>query len=286
MMGVAATSAGRCRLLTAVALALTLAACGPGSTPGSDDGLGRAAFPAGGDAAAALAKWRTFPVTADPRPLVLTNGPVRDPASGFSTGEGKIAYIEGSFELAGPLPSSPPTSAGYALITARAALDSLIAMGTPEPPPAPHPLRILAVSLGRAPFDTDRGPRVLPAWRFTLAQATEPAWVLAVDRKYLWRSAATEPVEPDLHAGVSSDGRSVTYHFTGSPAACMPDYAGDAVESRTAVVVRIREVTVDSSDRGCPAIGVRRTVPVRLAAPLGARVLVSTDGSAVPVTSR
>jgi hypothetical protein len=261
-------------LVLAVAIAVPLAGCGSIGF-GSGDG----------DARKILADWRSFPVDDNPRPLVLTGPFILDPRE--LPGDYKETYQNGRVDLATPVPASPPTAGGYPVISAQAALDRFRQVyqvydveNIEGDSPAPR-LRIVAAVLGRASFETDRGPKALPAWRFSFDRVEAPAWVLAVDRKYLWRSTATEP---ELHAGVSSDGRSVTYHFTGSLVACVPDYAGDAVESRTAVVVRIREVTVDSSDGGCPAIGVRRTVTVRLADPLGARVLLTSAGSVVPVS--
>src|SRR4051812_40074406 len=48
---------------------------------------------------AALGLWASFPVDAVPRPLVLTGPDVLDPASGFGSGNGKLAFISGDFEL-------------------------------------------------------------------------------------------------------------------------------------------------------------------------------------------
>lgn len=289
-------------------VAVLLAGCGSGhpvAAPGGPSGSaadGRAAPPSGGDPAAALAKWRSFPVSADPRPVVLVGGAVIDPATGFRTGDGKLAYVSGAFEPAVALPSTPATSAGYALITARAALDRLRAAGGKQS--VPHPVRIVGVSLGQVSFDTDRGPRTLPAWRFTLDTATDPAWVLAVAPKYLWPVAAAG--SPDRGATLSADGRTVTYRFYGTPAGpppCGTGYAADVAESGTAVVLGVREVASDSPGgsasglasgvapsgsavQGCTAIGALRAVTATLGSALGARVLLTSDGTPVAVVGR
>jgi hypothetical protein len=284
-----------------VAVAVTLAACGPGTaapgTGGVDgpsvatDGVGQAGPPTAGRPADALAKWQAFPVTADPRPLILTNGEVIQPATGFLTAEGKLAYGTGNVELATPAPAAPATSAGYSIISAKDALGRLRATGANEP--GTQPLRIVAVSLVQAPFYTDRGPRTLPAWRFQLDQASDPVQVLAIDHKHLWRSTAGTPTGMDHRAGLSGDGRSLTFTFSGGPAGpppCGVDYTADVVESRTAVVVTPRQVLpsgqTNSSEVACTSIGARRTVTVQLAASLCARVLLTAEGAPVPVTSR
>ena len=310
------------RLLAALVVAVLLAGCGSGSADrsgaagsadrtGATDGEGRAGPPSGGDPAAALAKWRSFPVAADPRPLVLVGAAVIDPATGFRTGDAKLGYVSGAFEPVVPLPSGPATAAGYSLITARAALDRLRPGGKQ---PAVHPVRIVAVSLGHAAFGTDRGARTLPAWRFTLEQASDPAWVLAVAPKHLWPVVPAGSPGPERSATLSADGRAVTYRFYGTPAGpppCGAEYAADVAESGTAVVLSVREVASGSASggsasggsasgssasgssvssgsavQGCAAIGALRTVTATLASALGSRVLLTADGTPVAVASR
>jgi hypothetical protein len=311
MVGEAGSRADRSRyrwlvwaaLPAVVVLALT--ACGPGraapgtggtngpsgATDGATDGVGRAAPPSGGNPADALAKWQAFPVTADPRPLILTNGAVIDPATGFLTGEDKMAYAAGNFELATTVPVAPATSAGYAIVSAQAALGRLRAAGNNQP--ATRPLRVVEVSLTQATFGTDRGPRALPAWRFKLDQVTDPVQVLAIDSKQLWRATQWGSTGMDHRARLSGDGRSLDFSFYGSPAGpspCGAEYTADVAESRTGVVVMPREVRPNpqgsTSSRFCTAIAAQRTVTVRLAAPLGQRVLLTAEGAPIPVTGR
>jgi hypothetical protein len=305
--GSQARSSGYRRLVWAAALpvaaALTLTGCGPdratpgtGGNPGSSagasgatDGVGRAAPPTG-NPADALAKWRSFPVTADPRPLILTNGGVIDPATGFLTGEAKMAYMAANFELATAVPVAPAASAGYPIVSAQTALDRLRAAGSSEP--ATRPLRIVKISLLQATFGTDRGPQALPAWRFQLDQVTDPVQVLAVDSQQLWRATVWGSTGMDHRASLSGNGRSLDVSFYGTPpgpSPCGADYTADVAESRTAVVVTPRQIRPppqgNASPQACTAIAAQRTVTVRLAAPLGARVLLTADGSPIPVTS-
>ena len=285
----------------ALAVTVALTACGPDLTapgaggsdspPGATDGIGRVTPPTAGRPADALAKWQAFPVTADPRPLVLTGGAVIDPATGFLTDEDKLAYGAGNFEFATTAPTGPTSSAGYAIVSAKAALGRLREAGNKQP--GTRPLRVVRVSLVQAAFGTDRGRRALPAWRFELDHVSDPVQVLAVDSKHLWRSTVGGSTGMDHHASLSRDGRSVSFSFYGSPPGpppCGADYTAVLAESRTAVVITPRQVDAEvqgkSSAVACPAIAARRTVTVRLAAPLGARVLLTPEGAPIPVTSQ
>jgi hypothetical protein len=51
----------------------------------------------------AVAGWAEFPVGADPRPLVLLDGPVRVD-KGFATGDAKLAFLRGVVEAAAEVP--------------------------------------------------------------------------------------------------------------------------------------------------------------------------------------
>jgi len=269
----------------------------PGSSsPGSGqphDGVGIAAPPSGGDPQTALAGWQAFPVTSTPRPLVLTDGNVLNPPTGFATGDQKLAYVDGQFTLATTLPTGPATAAGYPLVSAKAALDQLRhAPGTNSRSAAP-PLRVTEATLTSASFGTDRGPRLLPAWRFTLTGVPGAVQVLAVTPERLWPPKPL-PLGSMDQASITADGQTVTYTFFGGPAGpppCGSDYTGKATESRTAAVLSVQVVTPHANTSpsqgqgqvACPAIGAQRTVTVRLAAPLGDRVLLTAQGTPISV---
>ena len=300
-------AAGACRRAPRAVLVGTLAVALVGcaaarNDPGGGGGAGIGGSAATGNPAQALARWRDFPVTADPRPLVLTGGVVLDPQTGFATGDGKLAYLGGQFEQATTLPAGPSTSGGFAIVTAGQALDELRpagstpVAGSPAAGSRPNPdgrLRVVKASLVQATFGTDRGPRLLPAWRFDLEHVADPVRVLAVAKKARWSVGETAPTASDFQASVTGDGRTLNYGFFGTPAVpgpCGADYTGSAAESATAVVVTVRQVPPDSarnsSTQACPAIAAARSVVLHLAAPLGGRVLLTVDGAPIPVTSR
>jgi len=265
--------ASRAALL--VVLAGALAGCGSASTgPGA--------------AAAILADWRSFPAAANPRPLVPTGPTVLDPQNGFPDGQSKLAYVDGRFDLGVALPAGPATSNGYPLISARTAFDRLSSAADPAKTSTTYRLRVISASLGSARFDTDRGPRLLPAWRFGLAKVTGPVWVLAIDPKTLWTAKATAATDLGFRATPAADGRSLTLDFIGGPdepTACGIAYTASAVESATAVVVVLHDEPRARADGEvvCDGAGHRRTVPLQLADALGGRVLLTPYGVPMPV---
>src|SRR5437867_1536358 len=70
----------------------------------------------------ALRAWARFPVTASPRPLVLSADPVSAPEFGFRTDDAKEAFLSGAFIAPDALPSGPRHVAGYPVVTAAQAL--------------------------------------------------------------------------------------------------------------------------------------------------------------------
>ncbi len=100
----------------------------------------------------AVDRWAEFPVDRAPRPLVLV-GSRSFVAGGFRSGEAKMAFIDGLFEAGLPVP-------GPVLASLPAQRDRP-ASGRPSP----APLVITAAARSETEFWTDRGRRVLPAWR-------------------------------------------------------------------------------------------------------------------------
>jgi len=266
-------------LAAGVAVAL-LAGCAGGALTVPRPGAGRLRQ--------ALRDWSAFPASATPRPLVLTGPPVADPASGFPSGTAKLAYEEGAFELPASLPAGPAAAAGFPLITAREAtgvLKSVAAKG----PPLTSRLTVTSVRLGTALFDTDRGPRQLPAWLFGLAGVRDPAGVLAVAPSRIF-VPARRPADPRPFVGsalLGRDGRTLTLEFVGAASGtgpCTASYSPDQAASGTAVAVAVHE-HAHGGDVACAAVGYPRRVTVVLPAPLGGRVLVdAASGVAIAVT--
>jgi hypothetical protein len=53
----------------------------------------------------AVSRWASFPVNQEPRPLLVI-GPDLMVEGGFSTGEAKVAFMEGRYELLASVPQS------------------------------------------------------------------------------------------------------------------------------------------------------------------------------------
>jgi hypothetical protein len=265
-------------LAAAMAVAL-LAGCAGGVLTVPGPGAGRLRH--------VLRAWSAFPANAKPRPLVLTGPPVADPASGFPNGDAKLAYLEGAFDVPATLPSGPAAAAGFPLISAREAtgvLRSVAAKG----PPVTRRLAVTGVRLGTAVFDTDRGPRRLPAWLFGLAGVRDPAGVLAVAPSRIF-APARRPANPHPFVGsalLGRDGRTLTVEFTGAASGtgpCTASYSLNQAASKTAVAVAVHE-HAHGGNVACAAVGYPRRVTVVLPAPLGGRVLVdAASGVAVTV---
>jgi hypothetical protein len=107
-------------------------------------------------------------------------------------------------------------------------------------------------------------------------------------------SIGSEPTGPGDSikdtARVDVSGRSITISFPAALAGtgpCEADYRVGAVSDQRAAAFTIPTVaTPVPPGQACPALAVIRSVVLRLAKPLGARVLVSaTDGGAVVVTT-
>jgi hypothetical protein len=84
-------------------------------------------------------------------------------------------------------------------------------------------------------------------------------------------------VAPGVGASTTT-GRTLDISFIGAAAGtgpCTADYAVDALESKTAVAVSVRETrSGDATEIACTDVGYQRHLRVRLAAPLRNRVLV------------
>jgi hypothetical protein len=226
---------------------------------------------------AALRAWSAFPVTASPRPLVLTSDPVSAPARGFSTNDAKEAFLTGVFTAPAAFPAGPQRADGYPVVTAEEALAVLRAEGTPASgaPRPPTPLVITTIRFGTASFGTDRGTRLLPAWLFSFAGVQDPGSVLAVAPSFRFAAPAESIGGASVGARLGPDGRTATIMFTGAAPGsgrCTADYTVDQLASDTAVAIRVRETR--SSSGLCSSLGYGRQQNLVLASPLGGRVLV------------
>lgn len=294
-----ALSAG---LLAVVAGCGAGAGIGPAAPPGSPAAPPHSAAAAPAIAAPtgdALERWASFPVEAEPRPVVLTGEAVLAPGTGFTSGDAKISFMTGRFAAPPDLSPSPRVEDGRSLLTAAEAYRALAAsqqtpvLGEPSPP---TPVAVGSPTLGHARFGIDRGERELPAWRFAVEGARDPASVLAL--------RPADYVATDGRGGSSgstvafgADDRTLTVTYVGSPPGPPPCGSPDAAiqphESRTAVELELVMPTPaafsaptgdPSTSVGCPAVGAYRTAAAVLAAPLGNRIVVDDQGRPLPRT--
>lgn len=254
------------RLVLLLALALT--ACGSGEPVESAIGEGYAdKWPRIGQET--LAGWTSFPVGADPRPLVLLGERV-NVKDGFADDAGKTAFAEGRVDANGKVP--PAAADAFAKLTKPGA-------GEPK-------LKVLSVTQGKAVFGTDRGPAELPAWIFQVTGAQGPVSVLAAKPDYQ-RDATI------YGAKVSPDGLTLTVTMPAAPVPCGGEaritYLPEWLESRTAVAVGLKKQTgeVMAGTVGtCHRLESRPAdYTVKLGNPLGGRVLVGGNGEPLPAVS-
>jgi hypothetical protein len=225
----------------------------------------------------AVAGWAEFPVGADPRPLLLLDGPVRVD-KGFATGDAKLAFLRGVVEAAAGVPE-----------------DAVRPLRRPAAGTGPRPrgqLRVVAAERSEAEFATDRGHQRLPAWKLEAADALGPIWVLTGEAQAQCWSPSTpasqERVGPRmLKSGtVGAGGRELAVEFTGGSERLFR-YDAEVIETPAAVcVVPLPRMTVRlAPGAAITAEGHLRKVRVTLAGRLGGRVLVNLNGTPVPVTS-
>ncbi len=251
-------------------------------------GIAAAAIPARRNPtlSAALEAWATFPVGAHPRELVLTGDQVVP--GGFPSSDTKEAFLSGLFVAPPMFPAGPPDAGGFPVMSSEAAFEAMQSEGTPGPGD-PAPLAINNVSLGTGSFNTDRGVQALPAWMFTFDGVEKPVAVLALAASARFPAPATSSVAPGVGA-TTTTGRTLDISFVGAAAGngpCTADYAVDALESKTAVAISVRETrSGDGTEVACTAMGYQRHLRIRLTVPLRNRVLVdATTKGPVAVTS-
>jgi len=246
-------------------------------------------------AAAAAKRWAAFPVTRNPRPVILVAPDVDGPAGGFPDGDSKLAFVTGHLALAAALPPTPRGQGGYPIRPAADAIAELTADRVTGPGPVTR-LPITLIRLTEHGFGTDRGTPARPAWEIHLRGVRDAVYVLAIaaaGRYPAETSASTDTGGYGAPATVSADGRSVTIWFTARHVSTGPCDTGyttslDTAQTRTAVALavstRFDPPAPTSTPVACPAIGFVHVGPptpgapgtrtVVLDQPLGARALV------------
>ncbi|MFJ5665782.1 hypothetical protein ACIQAR_08820 [Micromonospora chalcea] len=207
----------------------------------------------------ALALWDDFPVHREPRPIVLTE-------MGVAALDRLKADTEWRALFDGPGVSEadlPPEIAPDAIDYCRD-----VQSGAQRP--------LARIIRAHGPFATDRGVRELPAWMMYPDDRRWPFIAMDPDvkRRMTWRPSGLAAVHHE-EAVLADDGRTLTYRFTGTPRQYADYPHAEVFETDTAVLVTPVEVDLDGD-------GIRldyaeeREVVVRLAAPLGNRVLIHT----------
>ena len=190
---------------------------------------------------------------------------------GFPSSEAKDAFIHGCFAAVPDVPAS--------------ILEVLQPGSTTEPVP---PLLVVAADPATGTFMTDRGPRLLSAWRIEIRGIRDPFVVLAPE---LVAAAWPRRWDPERSgfsqwsATLASDGRTLTLHFFGSRSA---EYTMEIVESPTAaVVLPIARWDESGGERRtfARAVAVPRVVTAELSAELGSRVVVEPTGMPIPLAA-
>jgi hypothetical protein len=238
----------------------------------------------------ALREWSGFPVQASPRPLILLEGQVDAPSSGFPDDPTKIAFGDGSINAPNAFPPGPTTSGGFPLISAQEAF-GVFRSTAGQGPPATVDLDVTSVRLGTASFDTDRGYRLLPGWLFAFQGIADPAAVLAVAPSAIY-SAPDTPANgspSDLGAHIGSDDRTLTVTFVGAPSGTGPcdlEYSLATADSKTGIALELHAHQKDKNRRAvCDLPATVNHLVTVLSAPLGNRVVIdAANGAPTPVT--
>ena len=208
---------------------------------------------------AALEKWAGFPVDREPRPIVLT-GQSPQEADRLAADPRWRAVFDG--------PAVPESELPPELLPAARHYCRDVRTGRRRP--------LARIVRADGPFATDRGLRELPAWMMFPADRRWPFIALdpEFERRMTWSPGETNPGEHE-ECLLGADGRTLTYRFMGTPRAYADYPRAEVHETRTAVCVDPVEVATDPPDGIRLAYAEVREVVVRLAAPLGPRLLVS-----------
>ena len=261
----------------------------PSGAP-SPEGVNVAAFDAlAGQEASAwerspLAKmWRTGLVLLDP---VLTSAP----SGGFPSGAAKLAFVNGNLVFTGPSPTRAPAgvvtwSDGSTMkvpVLSEARVFAELTSGRQCRGCATTPLAVTAARPTTLDVRTSRGTASVPAWAFTLKgvsapviQAALPPGSYATPDTYGTPAENLRPLGTAFVGGgsvqPSADGWTLTVGLGGSP--CDSAWGGLVAEVGGVVVVG-GWMHDPNPDQPCAAMLVLREAAVRLAAPLGARVVL------------
>jgi hypothetical protein len=274
----------------------------PTDTPPASPALSPGPSPAGVNVAAfnALARHEASAWPNSPLGKVWQTGlviPLADdlssgPSGGFPSSETKEAFGNGNLVFTGPKPSRVPegvvtwadgSSVKVPVLSEAQAFSALKNnSGGRCPSCVTTPLAVTAASPTTMPVRTSRGTASVPAWAFTLQGVSTPVLEAALPpgsyvAQYSFRAPMEQlgPVGREFVGAVaatpSADGRTLT--LTLDSGACDTTWGGLVAEAGD-VVVAGGWMHDPHPDAPCAASLVGRTVTVRLAKPLGDRVVL------------
>jgi hypothetical protein len=295
---------GRFGIVGAVLMAVCMSGCGQlGLVPLGDRGSAREHQ----QAQEALHRWAAAVTAAGGQQTFVPVGELTGQIGDWEleNGDNKATLYAGLLVAAKALPSAAPgdaevrwddgTTRKVRTLSAGQALEELRARATAECAECVA-LQVTGAQWSQATVQTSRGPATAPAWEFALAGTDVVVTQIAVaapDQITVtpppWDSN-DPPVGLSVESATAKVGaKQLTVAFTGAQAGadkpCGVDYATEAIESSTAVVVIVVEHMNLPVGAACDLVGYRREAPVTLAAPLGDRaVLEVRQGLPVPVT--
>jgi hypothetical protein len=264
----------------------------PGVNVGAFDALARQEASAWAKSRLA-AQWRSGLV-------VLSAGSLSSgPSGGFPSDEDKEAFINGDLVFTGALPTATPpgivtwpdgTTMKVPVLNEGQAFRELTS-SRQCPDCVTTPLDVTAARPAALEVATSRGRASVPAWSFTLRGVSTPVIQAALPPgSYVTPDTYGTPAEKlgPLGSGfvgaatatVSADGRTLTLGLPGSP--CDTTWGGLVTETGGAIVVGGWMRNPDPG-QACAAVLVLRSATVRLAAPVGDRVILDA-AAGQPVT--
>jgi hypothetical protein len=132
-------------------------------------------------------------------------------------------------------------------------------------------------------FVTDRGQAQIDSWLFTLNGIDLVAYPAVAPPALLNADLSRDSTY--FGATLGADSVSLTVSFAGkeSTGVCAADYRGVVAESPTAAAIAMQEIPHPDSDQSnCEGISELRFVQIKLANPLGGRLVLDASGNLVP----
>jgi hypothetical protein len=237
--------------------------------------------PTGPIARQTLEHWSRFDAGADPRPIVLTGDGLLDPQ--FTSSVDERAWRARRWEIPVDLPAAPAEAGGYPVIgAAQALLDMRGGKALSDKPG--HRTKVTKMRLATAAFDTDRGPRVLPAWLVSFTGTDSPGVVPAVAEPARFRYPFKTGYLPGLEMiRIGTDDRTLTLlfrHGRWTEGPCDREFELGRAETAQVVAlefVQLRRRSGTDSDPTTKCVQEKynyMSFTIKLLAPLGGRAIV------------